>query len=334
MNLNSVLNDFKLDFKEFHEDLIRIKEKINEKYHYDNKMIMIYKNKKKDEEKKDKIRIFGEKFVKNNKGKCKIFINNGPEEDLKEFYDGSSTNSNNKKIDFNLKWEFKVVIVEKSQIDDMSHMFNNCDNLYEIPNNGDYEGFNWNMKHIKNISSMFQFCDNLTSIPIVAKWNNTINLKKMNCVFHCCNSLEYIPGLGELKTINVDDMRSLFTQCSSLNNVNGIEKWNVQNVTTMEGMFNCCKKLVSLPKGIANWNTASLKTINGFCLGCENLIDFPDVSNWNTKSIRDISSMFSGCINLKKIPSIVKWDRSFIGKKSGVFRGSGINEVEIPEDLS
>jgi surface protein len=94
------------------------------------------------------IRIFGEKFVKNNKDKCKIIVNEKTYE-LSENY---------KIEEKNLKegiLEIKLIV--KNNLTDLSFMFSECTNLISLVNISE-----WNIKNITNMSYMFNECRNLS----------------------------------------------------------------------------------------------------------------------------------------------------------------------------
>ena len=89
--------------------------KINNIYNkmINNEINIIYNINKK--QKKNKIRIFGKDFVKNNKDKCKIIIDEKESELMEEY---------NIKNYHNNKLEIKLINID--EITDMSHMFNEC----------------------------------------------------------------------------------------------------------------------------------------------------------------------------------------------------------------
>ena len=72
---------------------------------------IIYKSKK---ENKDKIRIFGKNFVKNNKDKAKIIFN-GNEYELKEYFEDFIHDED--------KYEIRLTLRIFEDISDLSYMF-------------------------------------------------------------------------------------------------------------------------------------------------------------------------------------------------------------------
>ena len=66
----------------------------------------------------EKIRIFGSKFVENNKNICKIIVNNN-EYKLSKSYNAKNNNNN----------KLKIKLKGIDNISDMSYMFENCSSL-------------------------------------------------------------------------------------------------------------------------------------------------------------------------------------------------------------
>ena len=69
-----------------------------------------------------KIQIFGRDFVKKNKGKCKIIINN-TEQELYQYLDTKNLND--------IK-SIEIKLIEIKTISDMSKMFTNCQSLITL----------------------------------------------------------------------------------------------------------------------------------------------------------------------------------------------------------
>ena len=73
-----------------------------------------------DIKKENKIRIFGSKFVENNRNKCKMIIDN-KEYEIIEKYNNKNYKNNNSKLKITLKGIDKVT--------NMSYMFYECSSL-------------------------------------------------------------------------------------------------------------------------------------------------------------------------------------------------------------
>ena len=129
---------------------------------------IIYKNFKENE-----VRLFGEKFVKNNKDNCKIIINNKilP---LKESY----------VIDKNDEM-LEIKLTGIKNIKNMSYMFFWCQSLSSLPDIS-----KWDTSNVTNMSWMFSWCISLQYLPDISRLN-TSNVTDISYMFYGCKSLLY-----------------------------------------------------------------------------------------------------------------------------------------------
>ena len=125
-----------------------------------------------DEEEEQIINIFGAEFVKNNKNKCKMIIDN-KEYEISEKYNIENYNDN--------ILEIKLKLIEN--IIDMSYMFYCCSSLSSLPDIS-----KWNTINVIDMSYMFYYCSSLSSLPDISKWN-TNNVTNMGNMFDGCSSL-------------------------------------------------------------------------------------------------------------------------------------------------
>ena len=102
-----------------------------------NKILIKYLIKKENE----KINIFGEKFVENNKDKCKYIYENKEYELTKEF-DLTNYNKSNEILEIKLS--------DINNITDMSYLFDHCESLIEVPDISE-----WDISNITNMESLF-----------------------------------------------------------------------------------------------------------------------------------------------------------------------------------
>ena len=107
---------------------------------------------------KENIRIFGAKFVKNNKNLCKMIIDNNEYEIAEEF---NVQNYNNKKL--------SIILKGIDNVKDMSSMFNECSSLLSLPDISKL-----NIENVIDISNMLYRCSSLSSLPDISKWNTII----------------------------------------------------------------------------------------------------------------------------------------------------------------
>jgi len=95
------------------------------------------------------IRIFGSKFVKNNRNICKMIIDNKEYEITDEYK--VKSNDNNK-----LQIKLKGI----DNITNISYMFKGCSSLSFLPDIS-----KWNTNNVTNMSYMFRGCSSLSSLP-------------------------------------------------------------------------------------------------------------------------------------------------------------------------
>ena len=197
------------------------------------------------------IRIFGSKFVENNKNNCIIIVND-KEIELKEFLENKNIIVNKNKI-------LEIKLKEKEKIIDASYMFNSCSNIYNISN--------WDTISITNMNNMFSDCSSLKYLPDISNWN-TQNVNDMSYMFSNCSSLKSLPDISKWNVCSVEIMNNMFANCSSLKSLPDISKWNTKHIKDMSLMFAYCSSLKSLPE-ISKW---SKKGINfGFLYKCKSL---------------------------------------------------------------
>ena len=129
--------------------------------------------------KEDKIRLFGDKFVENNKRNFEILINNNIYE-LNSFYKIKNEKEN------------EILRIKLKQINNainLSYMFNECSALTEIP---DISRLNTNS--MTDINHMFSQCSKLLSLPDISIWNIN-NVTNMRAMFQQCSSLTELPDI-------------------------------------------------------------------------------------------------------------------------------------------
>jgi len=270
-----------------------------------------------------KIRLLGQKFINNNKAKCKFVINNNSYE-LFDFLKISKDLE--KQISLNNGiYQIKLRINKDEYLTDMSHMFKDCSSLLFLPDISELNTFyvrdmsylfygcnllenipkisKWNISNVKNLSYMFFNCSSLTTLPDISNWDIS-SVKDLSHLFSNCASLEKIPNNISLwNTKNVENLSYLFYYCVSLKELPDISKWNINNVNDISYMFSCCKALTKLPD-ISVWNTEKVTNIEYLFYGCKSLNSIPDISKWNTKSVTNMGFMFDELNSKVQIPKI------------------------------
>jgi len=312
------INEIEQKLMEYTNDIILIESIIEKNYinhfHYTNikecfnyiekkfndSIIIYYKIRKNDA----KIKIFGQKFVKNNENNCHIIYKNKKYE-LMEFLELE-------KLEKLKILEIKLIGISK--IKDASYMFYECESLISLPNINI-----WNTNNIINMSWMFRGCISLKSLPDISNWN-TNNIADMSWMFSLCKSLISLPDISNWNTNNATNMSYIFNLCISLKSLPDISKWNTNKVKNMNGMFDACESLISLPD-ISKWNTNNVTNIIWLFSKCKSLQSLPDISNWKINNVKDVSCMFDDCISLISLPDISKWNINRIKLRSNMFRG-------------
>ena len=188
---------------------------------------------------KNKIRLFGDLFINNNKDNFKIIIK-GKECPLTPFID-----INDKEVNDGI---FKIKLRQIKNIIDISYMFSECEDLVSFENISKMD-----TSSVINMSGVFSQCKSLTSFSGISKWD-TSNVKKMNNMFSYCSTLLSLPDISGWNVENVNDMSRMFYKCERLASSPDFSKWNTSKVTNMKSMFyNCCK--LTIIKGIEKFNT-------------------------------------------------------------------------------
>ena len=163
------------------------------------------------------IKIFHELFVKNNRERAKMIINNKQYKLMENF----------RKQKYNLKIKIKFF----DNIIFLNSMFKNCKSLCFI-----YNFQNLNIKYLKTISSLFEGCNSLYYIDDISNWNiNKIN--DISAIFFECSALKRLPNISKWNINKVNFAIGLFNKCSSLKELPDISKWNTSNIKDMSFLF-------------------------------------------------------------------------------------------------
>ena len=153
------------------------------------------------DEKVEKIKLFGEKFIHNNKDNFYLSINNELSE-LNEYFI------------INKKKRVKELVVklvkrEDKEFTNMSYIFHECTFLLSLE-----DVSKWDISRVNDMSHSFHGCSSLHNIPAdISQWN-TSKVTDMSYLFYFCTSLDKIPD--------------------------SIQDWNLSKVTNMNYMFYGC----------------------------------------------------------------------------------------------
>ena len=271
------------------------------------------------EEKYDILKIFGEKFVKNNRDKCKIRIGH---KEYELTYDLNIIADKDPDLEMNVDGKVVIKLICMDKLNDFSNMFAGCMSLELLPDidkidtskvtnmRGLFAGcINlshlpdigiWKTNNVKDMSKLFLGCLSLKEIPEIGKWN-TKQVTNMEYLFGACRHLKSLPDISKWKTDNVINMSFLFYECYFVTNISDISKWNTENVTSMQQMFFGCKHLAHLPD-ISKWNTKNVTTMLFMFGYCEGITSFPDFSKWNTQKVNGPLKVLFMNVRKDKIP--------------------------------
>ena len=169
-------------------------------------------------------KIFGEKFVENNKDNIKLIIN-GKESKLNSKY--------NLNIGLN---NIQIIIIKK--LTNIEYMFYDCESLKNIE-----ELKYLNTKEINNFSYMFLQCYSLLDIKVLQNWDVS-NGNNFEGMFSGCYSLSDIKALQNWNVSNGKYFSSMFSRCSSLSDIKSLQNWNVSNGKEFYSMFYECFSLL------------------------------------------------------------------------------------------
>lgn len=103
--------------------------------------------------------------------------------------------------------------LDTSNVNNMSYMFNNCDNLASL------DLSNWDTSKVTNMTYMFANCSNLSSLDL-SNWD-TSNVNNMSNMFASCSKLTLV-DLSGCDTSSVTTMKSMFSSCYKLSSFGAI----------------------------------------------------------------------------------------------------------------
>ena len=330
---NNILEKRYIIKKDEEEEKERNKNNYN---NFRNEITIIYKNFRNEKY----IRIFGDKFIDNNRNICKIIYDN------KEYNLFPYLKIKEKRP------QYVIILKGIKQLNNIEYMFDGCVCFYDIP---DIKNWNtekiikmnrlfsgcklikslpdiscFNTRNVIDMGDMFSGCESLKYLPDISKWN-TKDVYNMPGMFYNCKSLKELPNISKWEIKKVNNMKAMFYNCSSLKNIPDISKWEIKNCINISNIFWGCKLLSYLPH-ISIWNTGNVKDMNGIFFNCESLLKLPDISKWNTSNVMNLRGIFQGCKSLTSLPDISKWDTKNVKDMSEIF--SGCSRLSELPDIS
>ena len=186
---------------------------------------------------KDKIKIFEDSFVKNNKDLCKIIYEN-KEYDLIEYCYCKKVKSN--KLHIKLKGV--------NNVSNLEYMFRECSELSYESNFS-----NWDTTYVFNVDHLFSGCK-FEKLPDISKFN-TSNVETMDYMFYNCSNLKSLPDISTWNTSNAFAMEGIFENCFSLKSLPDLSKWDISRSLKINGIknvFKGCSKSLIIPNNLKN----------------------------------------------------------------------------------
>ena len=269
-----------------------------------------------------KIKIFGEKYIRNNKYKCMIIYNDiiFP---LVEYFSLKNINKKANKLE--------LLLIELEYNPDKSNMFHECDSLEQFSIIYDHKDFNKQMNNgiinqNNDESDNDDYQDNEIKLNLIYPEDTEVSY---------INSVEDIPS--KIPPIISDINNEIILNEKELipveNNIPKKSRYKtILDFTDISYMFYGCSSLISL-SDISNWDTKNVHNMSCIFFGCSSLISLPDISKWNMKNITNMSGMFNGCTSLKSLPDISKWNlNKFINIKKTNNGDSSFNSLYYDND--
>ena len=317
-----------------------------------NEMTIIYKNNNIKGKSKQKIQLFGQKFVDKNKNKCSLLINDKKYE-LMEVYN----------LDKSEEKKFLIIkLIEIKPTIDFSYMFYNCESLISIADisywntnniiNLNYMFYNcrslkslpdiskWNTNKVIDISYMFFNCSSLQNLPDISKWNIN-NVKNKECIFSCVNEQVKLKNYELLKSFYNNEIKIIYKNNVSFKIFDGDFIRNNENnfcLMVNNTKIELCSYIFGEDVEVKEAISVILIEINKITnmsymfSGCDSLLSISDISKLNTSNVINMNHMFSGCNSLLPTSNILKLDTSKVIDISYMF--SGCNSLTSLPDIS
>ena len=191
----------------------------------------------------DNIRILGDYFVKNNKNKAKLILNNKKYK-LKEFI-----NSIEIKDD-----KLKINIILNKELSNASHMFENCTKLIEfsaydnIINIDDEEYLTFEEDNLEYNEDIYEVIENdlyknLKRDDIYQNISELTNREEKSNNNDNSTLIYFKDNIIFYQYKYYTNLSYMFYNCSLLISLPDISKWNIDNIRDISYMFYYCSSL-------------------------------------------------------------------------------------------
>jgi len=235
------------------------------------------------------LRILGDIFVRNNKNKGKLIINNKK----KKIIDLIN-------INFIKTNEFKIKLLLCKHINNKSYFFKDCASLLKLSLSNmkknlenDLRGniLKFDIEEEKDESFLdlypeeqknSTFYENIENYPFdnISEISKTKRRKKSS-IYN--KTIRYDLDLDLNLFYVYSNFREMFFNCSSLNSLSDIFQFN-NNIIDISCMFYNCLSLTAIPN-ISEWNIEKVTDLGSLFYNCASLESLPYISKWNTKNV-------------------------------------------------
>lgn len=135
--------------------------------------------------------------------------------------------------DKNELYELLRKLIDERKNDDIIDL-NDIDTskIYDMYSLFEYNNFKnidislWDVSNVEDMSCMFYDCENLKSIGDISNWQ-TSNVTNMSHMFKGCKSITHIKGLEKLNMGKVTDISSMFAECENF--IQDLNSWKINN---------------------------------------------------------------------------------------------------------
>ena len=206
---------------------------------------------------------------------------------------------------YNLKTIQGLENLDTSQVTDMSHMFESCQDLPSL------DVSHFNTSKVTDMSHMFDNCIELTNLDLSSF--DTSQVTDMSNMFNHCLGLTSL-DVSHFDTSRVTNMDRMFGSCINLTNLD-VSHFDTSQVTNMSNMFWNCFWVPSLD--VSHFDTSQVTDMSAMFAECHSLKSL-DVSDFDTSQVTDMSEMFRGCINLTSL-DVSHFDTSQVTNMSEMF---------------
>ena len=223
----------------------------------DERFRMIYKRDKN----KSRLNVIGEDFVKNNRNKAKLIINN-KKCYLKEFIQINNFQKEN----------IKIYMILSRDICNLSYMFKNCESLLDL---SIYD-------NIENKEYIFEneFLEFLVTTKEIDEKENLlydIEIDEEEDTHPIFKNLEESTNIYCSEISNKEDINSNSHIQTILNNFENYKIFQQNNYIILKGIFYNCKSLKSL-SNISKLNTTNSIDMSELFYNCSSLTSLPNIS--------------------------------------------------------